>query len=71
MRLKLAESAASIPDQKGRPTRRPTLRWVFQSFQAVHLVIAGASRLVHGLTEEREHVLAFFSPECRRYYLLT
>lgn len=71
VRLKLAESAASIPDQKGRPTRRPTLRWVFQSFQAVHLVIAGASRLVHGLTEEREHVLAFFSPECRRYYLLT
>lgn len=70
VRLKLARSEASIPDQKGKPTQRPTLRWVLQSFQAVHLVIAGASRLVHGLTEEREHVLGFFSAECRRYYLL-
>ena len=70
VRLKLARSEASIPDQKGKPTQRPTLRWVFQSLQAVHLVIAGASKLIHGLTEEREHVLRFFSPECRRYYLL-
>ncbi len=71
VRTKLAENAASIiPDQRGRPTRRPTLRWVFQLFQGVHLVIAGASKLIHGLTEERKHILAFFSPECRRYYLL-
>lgn len=70
LRLELARRASSIPDQKGKPTRRPTLRWVFQSLQAVHLVIAGASKLIHGLTEEREHVLSFFSAECRRYYLL-
>jgi transposase len=71
VRLKLAEGAASIPDQRGRPTRRPTLRWVFQSFQAVHLVVSGTTRLIHGLGEERKHVLGFFSQECRRYYLLT
>jgi transposase len=72
VRLKLAEWATSIPDQRGKPTRRLTLRWVFQSLQAVHLVLAGTkTRFIHGLGEERKHVLRFFSRECRRYYLLT
>lgn len=66
---------ASIPDQPGRPTRTPTLRRVFQLFQAVHLVDvmggAASDKLVHGLTEERKHILTFFSPECRRNHLLT
>ena len=28
----LAETGSSLPNQKGRPTQRPTLRWVFQLF---------------------------------------
>jgi len=32
LRRKLLENQASLPDQKGRPTQRPTLRWVFQLF---------------------------------------
>lgn len=71
LRLKLAASESSIPDQRGKPTQTPTLRWVFQLFQAVHLLINGAGeRVIHGLTGEREHILAFFGIECRRYYLL-
>ncbi len=57
LRRELAQSEASIPDQLGRPTRTPTLRWVFQLFQAIHLVevMGGAAsnknkKLVHGLT---------------------
>lgn len=72
LRLRLAAAESSIPDQRGKPTKTPTLRWVFQLFQAVHLLIDGAgSRLIHGLTGEKEHVLRFFGVECRRYYLLT
>jgi transposase len=71
LRLKLAASESSIPDQRGKPTKTPTLRWVFQLFQAVHLLRTGSGgRLIHGLTGEREHVLGFFGVECRRYYLL-
>jgi len=44
LRRSLAEREAYIQDQKGKPTRRPTLRWVFQLFQAVHLVWMGAGR---------------------------
>jgi transposase len=71
LRLRLAASESSIPDQRGKPTKTPTLRWVFQLFQALHLLIDGSgSRLIHGLTGEKEHVLGFFGAECRRYYLL-
>lgn len=71
LRLKLAAGESSIPDQRGKPTQTPTLRWVFQLFQAVHLLIDGAGgRVIHGLTRERERVLTFFGVECRRYYLL-
>ena len=31
-RRRLDETGSSLPDQKGRPTQRPTLRWVFELF---------------------------------------
>jgi hypothetical protein len=38
LRRGLAETGSSLPDQKSRPTRRPTLRWVFGLFLWVRLV---------------------------------
>jgi transposase len=70
LRRSLADWEAHIQDQKGKPTRSPTLRWVFQIFQAVHLVWMGSWRRIAGLNEERRHILEFFSPQCRQYYLL-
>lgn len=71
LRQSLAEREDHIRDQKGKPTQRPTLRWVFQLFQAVHLVWMGVSQQVAGLSTERRHILESFSPQCRRYYLLS
>lgn len=71
LRQSLAEREDHIRDQKGKPTQRPTLRWVFQLFQAVHLVWMGGSQQVAGLSAERRHILESFSPQCRRYYLLS
>lgn len=71
LRQSLAEREDHIRDQKGKPTQRPTLRWVFQLFQAVHLVWIGVSQQVAGLSAERRHILESFSPQCRRYYLLS
>jgi transposase len=70
LRTSLSEQNAFVADQKGKPTKRPTMRWIFQVFQAVHLVLAGAIKHIHGLTQEKKHILSFFSPECRQYYLL-
>lgn len=70
VRKSLAEVGGSIPDQKGNPTLRPTLRWIFQLFMAVHLLKVAGEVLVVNLSVERKRVLEFFSPACRKYYLL-
>lgn len=70
LRQALTQQDETIPNQLGQPTSSPTLRWVFQCFMAVHLVVVQGVRQVVNLTDERLHILRFFSPACRRYYLL-
>lgn len=70
LRLALAQHQETIPNQLGKPTASPTLRWVFQCFMAVHLVLFHGVTQVVNLTDERLHILRFFSQSCRRYYLL-
>jgi len=38
IRQGLAGQSQTFPDQKGKPTERPTARWVFQSFTDIHLL---------------------------------
>ena len=38
IRQTLAEREESVPDQKGKPTRRPSAKWVFELFMDVHLL---------------------------------
>ena len=71
LRQALAEQKQTLPNQLGKPTSSPTLRWVFQCFMAVHLVVFQGVQQVVNLTDERFHILRFFSPACRRYYLLS
>jgi len=70
LRQALAVGAETIPNQLGKPTSSPTLRWVFQCFMAVHLVVFQGAKQIVNLTDERHHILRFFSKACRRYYLL-
>lgn len=61
IRQTLAEHEESVPDQKGKPTRRPTARWVFELFMDVHLLTITTEkttrRLVLNLREELERLL--------------
>ena len=70
LRLALALSQDTIPNQLGKPTNSPTLRWVFQCFMAVHLVSFHGVTQIINLSPPRLHILKFFSPACQRYYLL-
>jgi hypothetical protein len=54
LRRGLAETGSSLPDQKGRPTQRPTLRWVFQLFIWVRLVELEGRPLVLNLAPHHE-----------------
>jgi len=70
LRRALKEAEAKVRHQTGKPTDRPTLRWIFQLFQAVHLLSVDGTKRIANLTEERECILSFLVPGCRRYYLL-
>jgi len=70
LRHHLASQQATIRHQTGKPTSKPTLRWVFQMFQAVHLILLADKQHISNLTMERQHILSFLFPACRKYYLL-
>jgi len=68
LRQRLEETASSLPDQKGKPTQRPTLRWVFQLFLWVRLAWRDDRPLVLNLTSHHETAVRLLGAQ--RYYLL-
>lgn len=70
LRKSLLAQNQKIKNQLGKPTHRPTLRWIFQCFQGIHLLIANGVSHISNLSDERLWILQFFPNACRRYYLL-
>ncbi len=71
LRHTLKRTQSTIKNQLGRTTNRPTLRWIFQCFQSIHLLINCGVKMVSNLTPERLELLKFFPPSSQRYYLLS
>ena len=57
LREGLEATGATIRHQTGKQTARPTLRWIFQLFQAVHLLKVGEDKRISNLSEERATIL--------------
>jgi transposase len=70
LRQSLAQAQATLPDQKGKPTARPTLRWLCQCFLSVHWVWVDGIKTLIKLSDTQQRVLQFLSPNCRKYYFL-
>lgn len=70
LRQALAHSAATIPNQLKKSTSTPTLRWIFQCFQVVHLVRLNHQLQVSNLTDARLKILRFLGSPCQKYYLI-
>jgi transposase len=71
LRLALEEAQTGLKNQLGKLTARPTLRWIFQGFQGIHLVVLQGLKQVVNLTEDRRLTLTFFPTACHKYYLLS
>lgn len=71
MRQAVQQAWLGIKNQLGKLTQRPTFRWIFQCFQAVHLLIVNGVKQISNLTDERLWILQFFPQTCRSYYLLS
>jgi transposase len=72
IRQTLTEHEASVPDQKGKPTRRPSAKWVFELFMDVHLLTITAGKtirmLVLNLREELKRLLELMGPTYMELY---
>ena len=71
VRRQLFRAQTGIPNQLGKLTERPTLRWIFQCFQGIHLLVHQGLKQVVNLTEERQLILQFFPLSCQEYYFLS
>jgi transposase len=70
LRQALAEANETIPNQRGKQTERPTLRWVMQCFQSVHLIWVEGRKWAIKLNDSQRHILRFLGSACQKYYFL-
>jgi transposase len=75
VRQQLAATGLTVPDQVGKPTARPTLRWLFQCFEGIdlhHTLHPGGSRATEVLRLAPVHrlVLRFLGPAYENCYLV-
>jgi transposase len=71
IRKELDMQQESILSQVGKPTKQPTLRWIFQKMSGIHRVhIPGQDSCLAGLTEEKEKIIRLLGPEVCKVYKL-
>jgi transposase len=72
LRQKLEELDSSVPNQLGKPTRTPTMRWIFQIFEGVHLLIKrvedGIHEIILNINSLRRHILQILGPPFQKLY---
>jgi len=74
LRSRLAESGQSVPDQVGKATQTPTMRWIFQVFEGIGLLVVHqdgqvVSRQVLNLKPVHLTILQLLGPPAQNCYL--
>ena len=75
LRLALIQNNETIPDQKGKPTQTPTLRWVFQIFEGLDVLsiwMNGAlvTRKIINLRPVHQQIIHLLGPHIQKCYLI-
>ncbi len=71
LRNSLKRIKIGIRNQLGKLTLSPTLRWVFQCFQGIHLLTLDSVNQIVNLTSERHFILSCLPSSCQKYYLIS
>jgi transposase len=68
LRKRLKEAGETVLNQLGKPTERPTLKWVFQKFRNINEAVIELKDSVHreiiNINEEQRKIIKLFGPEC-------
>ncbi|NCR11218.1 MAG: IS1634 family transposase [Microcystis aeruginosa LG13-11] len=70
IRNALKESKSTIKNQLGKATNSPTLRWIFQCFQCIHLITLNQEEHISNWNKDRDFILRLLPDDCLRYYQL-
>ncbi len=71
LRTNLKQNNTGLKNQLGKLTDQPTLRWIFQGFQGIHVVVLNGVKQIVNLTDSRVETLNYFSQYCQKYYILS
>lgn len=74
LRQALQQNNATIPNQKGKPTATPTMRWVFQLFEGIDILSIWAGGLVMtrqlmNLRPVHQQIIRLLGPQVQICYL--
>jgi len=69
IRQELKRRGETRKNQLKKSRDNPTLRWIFQLFQGIHLVEIEGRQMVSNLREEIRKILDYFSINCQKYYI--
>ena len=72
LRNRLKETGETVLNQIGKPTKRPTLKWVFQKFRNINEAIIELKKSIHreiiNIDDEQKKIVKLFGQECEKYY---
>jgi transposase len=72
LRAGLKETGQTVPNQLNKPTQRPTMRWVFESFMGViQAVVTAGGKIIKisvNLNSAQITILKLLGHECENYY---
>ena len=74
LRQALKETKATVPDQRGKQTQSPTIRWVFQLFEGLDILLVTQNgevvlRQLLNLRPVQEQVITLLGPPVQKCYL--
>lgn len=72
VRTELVRGRKSLPNQQGKPTQQPTMRWIFHLFEGIDVLWlrqpAGVQCLVLNLKPIHRQILTLLGPEVQKCY---
>jgi transposase len=72
LRQRLEQARASVPNQLGKATRTPTMRWIFQLFEGVHVLMRKTKKrteeIILNMNPVRCHILTVLGPQFEKIY---
>ena len=73
LRKRLKETGETVLNQIGKPTQRPTLKWIFQKFRNINEAVIelkdSVRREIINVNDEQRKIVELFGQECEKYYI--